>query len=180
MRSFLESQLSVAEYLAGVACPRYAGFNLLVATAEQLGYCTNFGSASGWRLLPPGFYGLSNASLDTPWPRVIRAKQLLSSLLHATKAGDSPSCLALQLIDMFADRHQPADDQLPVGTGASLEFERTMGPIFVDPNHLHRFATRATTCVLWKSDGSLRLHERAHAEDGSHSDAAFELPANIR
>src|SRR3989338_3304887 len=81
VRSFLESQLSVAEYLAGVACPRYAGFNLLVATAEQLGYCTNFGSASGWRLLPPGFYGLSNASLDTPWPRVVRAKQLLSSLL---------------------------------------------------------------------------------------------------
>ena len=61
----------------------YNGFNLLLgdvgpvantdtATEPRLDYFTNRSGAAA-RTLAPGIYGLSNAALDTPWPKVTRA-----------------------------------------------------------------------------------------------------------
>lgn len=58
----------------------YAGFNLLVGDRDTLWYFTNSGSG-GARRLRPGVYGLSNAGLDTPWPKVELGKSRLDSLL---------------------------------------------------------------------------------------------------
>jgi len=59
----------------------YNGFNLIVAEplvvgsrgqSSQLFYLSNRLETSA-QSLQPGIYGLSNASLDTPWPKVTRA-----------------------------------------------------------------------------------------------------------
>ena len=61
----------------------YAGFNLLVGTPDSLWYLTNSPSAEQCKpkLLAPGLYGLSNAQLDTPWPKVTLGKDRLQALL---------------------------------------------------------------------------------------------------
>jgi uncharacterized protein with NRDE domain len=73
----------------------YAGFNLLLGTIGNLWYLTNSlppGSCTPQRL-EPGLYGLSNARLDTPWPKVMLGKERLQALLprgelsHAALAG---------------------------------------------------------------------------------------------
>ena len=61
----------------------YAGFNLLVGTADSLWYLTNSPPAEQCKpiQLAPGLYGLSNSQLDTPWPKVTLGKARLQALL---------------------------------------------------------------------------------------------------
>lgn len=79
---FLLGSQPPPEFLDDVAtrAQEYAGFNLLVGDRDCLWYFTNSGSG-GARRLRPGVYGLSNAGLDTPWPKVELGKSRLVSLL---------------------------------------------------------------------------------------------------
>ena len=83
--NFLAGSLDPELFLQGLMpqADDYAGFNLLVGTIGTLWYLTN-SSPPGERSprrLPPGIYGLSNARLDTPWPKVILGKRKLGALL---------------------------------------------------------------------------------------------------
>lgn len=60
----------------------YAGFNLLVGDNHSLWYFTNSEERAP-QCLAPGIYGLSNARLDTPWPKVTSGKARLQALLDA-------------------------------------------------------------------------------------------------
>lgn len=82
---FLDSSASPQDYLATVEqrAQYYAGFNLLVGDGRNLWYFSN-SEASEPRRLSPGIYGLSNARLDTAWPKVVAGKAKLSALLANT------------------------------------------------------------------------------------------------
>src|SRR5690606_18774452 len=58
----------------------YAGFNLLYGPWDRLRYHNNIEGSD--HALAPGIHGLSNHFLDTPWPKVVKAKQQLSALLE--------------------------------------------------------------------------------------------------
>ncbi|NND68663.1 MAG: NRDE family protein [Halioglobus sp.] len=85
---FLNGTARCSSYLEGLAArgTEYAGFNLLVGDGDELWYCSNVPAdgAEQPRQLKPGIYGLSNALLDTPWPKVTLGKAALTGLL----AGD--------------------------------------------------------------------------------------------
>ena len=51
----------------------YNGFNLVIGNPDQLFYYSNYQSKI--QQLKPGNYGLSNALLDTPWPKVHEVKK---------------------------------------------------------------------------------------------------------
>src|SRR5512140_3536002 len=53
-----------------VHAARYAGFNLLLGDAHQLWYFSNRGGHEP-RPLEHGVYGLSNHTLDSPWPKLV-------------------------------------------------------------------------------------------------------------
>ncbi len=85
--NYLAGSQDPESFLAGVLAHarEYAGFNLLVGNLDSLWYLTNSlpaGNASPTRL-QPGLYGLSNARLDTPWPKVVLGKQQLAALLRS-------------------------------------------------------------------------------------------------
>ena len=63
---------------------QYAGYNLLIGSGRELWYLCNTGGGEA-RPLPAGTYGLSNARLDTPWPKVVRGKAALENLLADDK-----------------------------------------------------------------------------------------------
>ncbi len=82
---FLVGDSQPREFLQALA-PRagdYAGFNLLLGDGRDLWYLTNSRppGETGPQKLDPGIYGLSNARLDTPWPKVELGKRRLRSLL---------------------------------------------------------------------------------------------------
>jgi uncharacterized protein with NRDE domain len=93
----------------------YNGFNLLLGdfTRRELAWFSNR-SAAPPVLLSAGTYGLSNALLDTPWPKVERKKTELRAALarHATSQADARARLA-PLIELLRDPALAPDDALP-------------------------------------------------------------------
>jgi uncharacterized protein with NRDE domain len=92
-------------------------------------------------------YGLSNAGLDTPWPKLQRLKSRLA--LEMAQAGQSAEAAdhVLQcLLDALQDRHQPADEELPL-TGVPLEWERWLGRVFIETPDA-RYGTRCSTVIV--------------------------------
>lgn len=153
----------VADYLAGALSPtqyvqelrasaeRYNGFNLLVGDREQLVWYSNRGDADerNGKPLAPGLYGLSNALLDTPWPKVVRCKAEFASLLCQGAPDDA-------FFDMLSDTTVPTDCRLPK-TGVSLDMERLLAPVLI---RSPEYGTRVSTLVKLYACGSTVLTEK--------------------
>ncbi|MBW3572965.1 MAG: NRDE family protein [Gemmatimonadetes bacterium] len=172
----------VADFLRGAAdaeayahalarrAARYNGFNLLVGDEGGFFYLSN--RAEGVRRLEPGVYGLSNALLDTPWPKVQRARRAMADALAAAEGDgwDAP------LWDALADRVIAADDALP-DTGVGAERERLLSAPFI---RTEVYGTRASTVLTIARDGQVRFVERSVApgEEGwTESRHAFRIGA---
>jgi uncharacterized protein with NRDE domain len=152
----LESSASITERVARLreVSPQYSGFSLLCTDGRQLGVFESV-SAAG-RLLEPGIYGLSNHVLDTPWPKVQRAKSSLATALSAL-----PNDAAL--LELLRDDRTAADEHLP-RTGVSLEWERLLSSAFIRGTD---YGTRSSTVVLVGVDGSAKFNEWTWRADGS-------------
>lgn len=154
---FLQGERSAAEYSAKIAetGSHYAGFNLLLLDETGLYYCSNVNAEA--RRLPGGIYGLSNATLDTPWPKVEQGRyDLQQTLVRDHVAPDD-------LADSVASREIAADDQLP-DTGVGLEVERWLSAQFI---HSEDYGTRATTSLTVSQEGEVRFLERNFGVGGS-------------
>lgn len=137
---------------------QFSGFNLLAMDHENLAYVTSHPEPEA-RTLPPGIYGLSNKQLDTPWPKLLRARERFEREL----AGEHPQPGAL--MRLLSDRSIGADAELP-DTGIGLEWERLLSAAFTVSD---AYGTRCSTVVLIGSDGIVTVEERSHAPDGGAS-----------
>lgn len=148
----------VADFVAGSATPaafvrsipaeRYAGFSLLAGDGEELWYVSNRGD--GPTRLEPGVYGLSNAVLDTPWPKVVRSRDALGALIASGEPGESA------LIRLMADRTPVPADQVEPGELPFAEERALTAPFIVAAD----YGTRCTTTVGWRRDGRVSVCER--------------------
>lgn len=130
----------------------YAGFNLLVDDGAAMTYVSNRGGLA--RTLVPGVYGLSNALLDTPWPKVVRGRAGLHAALDGYGADDT--MLEDALFRLLADAEPAADALLP-DTGVGAERERMLSSLFI---RSPEYGTRASTVLLVGRDGAVRFTER--------------------
>jgi uncharacterized protein with NRDE domain len=133
----------------------FSGFNLLAMDREGLAYVTSHPEPEA-RMLAPGIYGLSNRQLDTPWPKLLRARDRFEREL----AVDHPKPEAL--MRMLSDRCVATDGELP-DTGVGLEWERLLSSAFIVSDS---YGTRCSTVVLIGSDGHVTVEECSHAPDG--------------
>ncbi|WP_347466975.1 NRDE family protein [Burkholderia stagnalis] len=159
------------DYLARLAehAAVYNGFNLLVGDwkrRELAWFCNRAAEgASGVDAparVPAGVHALSNARLDTPWPKVVRKRAELG-----TRLTDDPAPPLDDLIAMMRDPHIAADDALP-HTGIPLERERALSAAFIETPE---YGTRGTTALRVTMKEGVRLtveiKERCD-DDGSH------------
>ena len=152
---FLHSRATPLEHLRSLAGNDYSGFNLLLSDGQSLAYLSNRDGVA--RELQPGVYGLSNATLDTPWEKVARSKRVLQELI------DSKNINETSLLRLLADRAKgPTDevksDRLPFATAHAIT-----APFIVLPD----YGTRCSTVVLADKRGKWSLLERRFAADGS-------------
>lgn len=152
-RDFLLGDKSAGDYLAGIDGSAYSGFNLLVCDGDSLWYGSNRDGAP--RPLPPGAYGLSNHFLDTPWPKLVAARQRFTSALKSLPETE-------EFFGILADDEVVADEHLPQ-TGVSLEWERRLSAIFVRSED---YGTRASTVLILDRHGRIRLEERSFGPQG--------------
>jgi len=149
--SFLMSDTPAMEYLELVASAEdaYSGFNLLVYDGNELGYWSNR-SGQAPSNVSPGIHGLSNALLDTSWPKVETGKQAVQELLEAGRDAD------MDWMRVLSDRTQASDDALP-NTGVGLEKERMLSPrCIVSPD----YGTRCSSWVRIHASGRVEFEER--------------------
>ena len=153
--TYLREDPAPRPYLDDVAAraDQYNPFNLLVGTPGTLDYC--FSRAPAVRAIEPGVHGLSNDRLNTPWPKVQRAR---SAFREHMEAG-APSTEAL--LDLLDDRRPAPDEALP-DTGLDRDRERMLSPIFIEGD---RYGTRASTVLRIAGDGTVTFVERTF-EDG--------------
>lgn len=144
------------------------GFNLLCidVAATQARWVSNRPVPRS-RSLAPGLYGLSNAALDTPWPKVERLKQRLAEALDQGLPDEA-------LFAALADAEPAPEAQLPA-TGLPLLRERQLSSAFIriaGDDGLAVYGTRCSTLVLAerRPDGLLlRVRERRFAAQGGIS-----------
>ena len=160
---FLLGQQGPAEYIDKMdrEAGKYNGFNLIIGDKGQLYWYSNHGH--GVRLLGPGIYGLSNHLLDTPWPKVARGKDALTSLLSGQRA---PSLE--ELFHILADRTVADDASLP-HTGVELEWERILSPIFIKSP---TYGTRSSMVLLIDADNRATFVEKTFNADLDHPTTA--------
>ncbi len=159
---FLRGNKRPLDYARAVArqAGQYDGFNLLVGDREQLVYYGNRTEGEP-RLLSPGVYGLSNAVLDSPWPKLMAVRDGLAAELEAENSS------AERLMRLMLRREAYPDPELP-DTGVGLSLERMLSPPFICTPV---YGTRCTTWLRWDGRGADML-ERSY-------DAAGEVTGNV-
>jgi len=147
---YLKNPQPPHEYLSSLAerADKYMGFNLLAGNIHQLGYYSN--QERDIQLLDPGLYGLSNHLLNTPWPKVERAKDRLNQLVDQQRISEDA------LFNLLADDRQAPDDKLP-DTGIPKGIEKQVSPVFIKSEN---YGTRCSTLLLIDKSGEFTFTER--------------------
>ncbi|WP_223488224.1 NRDE family protein [Pseudomonas sp. A-RE-19] len=153
---FLSGDMSIGDYFSDVIArsPEYAGFNLLIGDANELWHFNARETEAV--MLNPGVYGLSNAGLDTPWPKVLKAKAALSEVL-----GD-PQPQAL--LALLSDPQTAPLVELP-DTGVGQATETLLSSVFIKSP---TYGTRASTALIVQADGARHMVERSFGPYGGH------------
>jgi uncharacterized protein with NRDE domain len=140
---WLRGDLSMNAFWSEVDGAGFNGFNLIAGDLLRGEFFWGSNRAPSPRLLEPGVHGVSNALLDTPWPKV---RLLNKRLSDALQPGVSVETLADSLFAALADRAEAPDEELP-HTGVGLELERRLSPAFIgSPDGL--YGTRCSTVIV--------------------------------
>lgn len=159
---YLQSEQPPLAYASAVAAAggRYAGFSLLLGQGDELVVVGNRGTAP--QRLTPGIYALSNHLLNTPWPKVERARQGLQALLLRPDVEG--------LLTLLAEAEAAPEAQLP-DTGVGAAMERMLSPLFI---RSAEYGTRAST-VLLVGQRRIRFVEQSFGEGMAGERADFEF-----
>jgi len=162
---FVTGSESAETFVGAVDGDRYAGFSLLAADARDLYYVSNRGDVP--TKIAPGIYGLSNASLDTPWEKVVRSKAALQSLLESDNVNET------SLFRLLGDRTVTAASDIDSGH-IPFDLARALTAPFIVSKD---YGTRCTTILTWTHSGEISLGEqRFDAAGVKAGESRFRIP----
>ncbi|MFT4993184.1 MAG: hypothetical protein ACI965_000202 [Paraglaciecola sp.] len=148
---YLQGDAQQAAYLAQLQRTEthYNGYNLLFGPWHSLQVYNNHLDQS--EQLSSGVYGLSNASLNSPWPKINKGTMQLAEYCH-----DGHSIQPEKLFALLKDKHQAEDHNLPK-TGVPIEWERQLSSIFIQGED---YGTRSSTVLLIDKNQQITWQER--------------------
>jgi uncharacterized protein with NRDE domain len=171
---FLSSDRPAHEFLTQLSqrSQTYEGFNVVcgdLASARRALWFLN-SQENVPREIGEGVFALSNASLDTPWPKVERVKAAFREAL-ARAPYEQPDAIDA----LLQDDARAVDASLP-RTGVPLEWERALSSVFIRHGN---YGTRAST-QLFVRDDRVDVTERTHLpEHANAQQLSFSIPLNI-
>jgi uncharacterized protein with NRDE domain len=140
---YLNGDREPLAFLQSVNPDQYAGFNLIVGTRTDAAIMGNRGTPP--QTLPAGIHTLSNALLDTEWPKTKRLAQGFRAL-DLTANDDE---LVSNGFDLLNDETKAVVDDLP-NTGIGIEMEEVLSSIRIDSPI---YGTRVSTVVVLSDQG---------------------------
>ena len=156
---FLSRQQTAAEFINELKEKDhlYGLFNLLLLDDSGLWHYSSDSQQS--QAVPHGIHGLSNASLDTPWPKLARSQAALEQQLSLPLIDES------KLLNIMQSTERPSDEELPK-TGVSLEFEQFLSSVFIQGDD---YGTRCTTLLTIDHSNTMKFTELTYNVEGSES-----------
>lgn len=152
VRKFLANSMHPEDFIAELQELRdsYGGYNVIVGEGDVLLHYNNILDEKNE--ISPGTHSVSNHSLNTPWPKVVKGKSRLSEYVK-----NHPEKLEIdELFEIVMDRTIAPDHELP-DTGVGLEMERNLSASFI---HLSHYGTRASTLLLIDYEKNVTFVER--------------------
>ncbi|CAN5201627.1 hypothetical protein BH23BAC3_BH23BAC3_16140 [soil metagenome] len=128
----------------------FSGFNLIAGNTENLFYLSNI--TNHIERLNPGFYGISNAFLNTPWPKVNTAKKKFKSIISADKIDEEAVFNLLQNGKKYPEHLLPE-------TGLTPEMEKAVSSIFIKTEN---YGTRCSTLLMINNLDKVTFIERTY------------------
>lgn len=164
-RSYLTQETNAQDFLHSLLPVQneYGDYNLLLGDPTGIYYQSN--REGKIHKLSPGIYGLSNALLNTPWPKLNNACNELSNLIVEKDLNID------KLAQVMGDTTTAEDHELPQ-TGISFENEKLFSSVFIESEH---YGTRATTLLLQKSNGDTQIIEKRFDRNGLQGENQFQL-----
>jgi uncharacterized protein with NRDE domain len=126
----------------------FNGFNLLLGNVDELFYLSN--KTKELQKLQTGIHGISNAILNTPWPKVERSKRHLESLIQQEDIN------VWEVIAILKDTSIAKDEELP-DTGVGLDLERMLSPVFIKSE---KYGTRCSSVVMVDKENNVKFVEK--------------------
>ena len=150
---YLSEKCAASHFLESIQreAAHMAGFSIVVLDSRGLYYYNN--RSREIVRLSKGVYGLSNAFLDTAWPKLVQGKSEFQKQLHRTPLRAAP------FLSIMEDKHLASDDLLP-STGLSYEKERAYSARFIETLS---YGTRTTTYLSISYKGHTQIVEKTHA-----------------
>lgn len=166
---FLNETVRPKEYLEKISAERmhYAGLNILVGDGEQLLHYNNVENKIS--AVRPGTHSLSNDSLNTPWPKVVRGREKLDTYIRNQEELETDA-----LFQLLENEEIAPDSELP-HTGIGMELERSLSASFIKTPD---YGTRAATVLLMDKQNRITFRERSYKNGvfDSEQKFQFELP----
>lgn len=128
----------------------YSGFNLLLGDMDMIYHYSNV--TDKITELKAGVHGVSNALLDTPWPKLDQAKTELE------KAVQKDTIEPEQLFELLKNEQKPPEDKLP-DTGIPKEWEKAVSSVFIKTE---TYGTRCSTLLLIDHHAQATFIERRY------------------
>ena len=146
--NYLKGDLDPKTYLEKVDGKNYNGFNLLLIENGQAYHLSNYENRVNE--ISKGTFGLSNALLDTPWPKLEKLKLLLKEKLDSTVTHD-------KILKTLEDKTL-AEDQLLPETGVPYEWEKALSAICIETEN---YGTCCSTVITIDKRGQVNFSERS-------------------
>ncbi len=102
-------------------------------------------------------YGLSNADIATPWPKVTQGVTALSDYIEQQSTINDDD-----LFDILRHENKAEDAHLP-DTGIGYEWEKALSSIFIQTE---KYGTRTSTLLLVDKNNTLTWKERRFSDRG--------------
>ncbi|MCG5102074.1 NRDE family protein [Oceanobacillus alkalisoli] len=173
VRDFLSSTDSPIYFLERIRNERtaYAGFNILVGDAFGLFHYNNVDDII--MEVPAGTHSLSNATLNTPWPKVVQGKDKLETYLDHNNRVNTDN-----LFHILENTEEAPDSKLP-NTGIEFELERKLSASFIKTPD---YGTRSATVVVIDKNHNVVFKERTYTngELTSEEKFTFRLPISAK
>lgn len=156
---------------------RYNGFNLLAAqwhpdAARAAMWIVSSRGETRPRAIDPGIHALSNAMLDTPWPKVERARHAMRDAMQSAMQGTTDrDDLSAKLFALLGDRDIAHENTLPQ-TGVALDVERALSAAFI---RMPDYGTRSSTLLLVDREGDARFIERRCEPESPTEERRFDF-----
>ncbi len=162
--NYLNGSESPEQYLKNLKnTQHYNGFNLVAGNLNEVCYFSNVENKI--KKLDNGFYGVSNAFLDTPWKKLVTGKKAVEAVISQNNF--SPE-------DLFSALHneQKADDSELPQTGVPYEIEKLISSVFIKSE---AYGTVCSTVVLIDNQNRVQFFERTHNPLKENKTASFEF-----